>query len=297
MRKKPDIPFSQDAARFFVPWMSMLMVFIATLVLSLGMVAYSSVQQWHRSLSGAMTIQIPAFDEDGAPRGDAVAADIETTLTILRSSDGILGATVLTTEQMDTLMAPWIGEKTDTSQLPLPKLIDVTLDPTREANLEQIKVDLAEQVPAAIVDSHRLLLADLVTLTNSVIKLAFLILSLLLVTTAFSIMYATKTSLSVHQPVITLLHMMGAGDYYITGQYAKRSFKLTLVGSLAGFVFALPIMAVFGFFIENMTSGFILKTALSYEQWAGLIILPFVAAGLAFLTTFKTVLHALKQYI
>ncbi len=297
MRKKPDIPFSQDSARFFVPWISMLMVFIATLVLSLGMVAYSSVEQWHRGLSGSMTIQIPAFDEDGHDRGDAVTADIETTLTILRSSDGILGATVLTKEQMDKLMAPWIGEKADTTQLPLPKLIDVTLDPAREANIEQIKMDLAEQVPTAIVDSHRVLLSDLVELTNSVVKLAALILSLLLVTTAFSIMYATKTSLSVHQPVIALIHMMGAGDYYITGQYAKRSFKLTLIGSLIGFILALPIMALFGFFIENMASGFVLKTALTYMQWGGLVAIPFIAAGLAFLTTFKTVLHELKQYI
>ncbi len=297
MTKKSDIPFSDDASRYFVPWMSMLMVFIATLILSGALVAYSSIQTWTRNISGSLTIQIPTFDSDGKDRKDAVKADIETAVTILVTTRGVLGASVLSDEQMSSLMAPWIGENTDISRLPLPKLIDVSVDTNNPPDLTQLKADLTEQVPSAILDSHRLWLENLIQLATGMIKLVSVILVLLILSTAFTIIYATRTSLSVHQPVIALIHMMGANDFYISAQYAVRSFKQTLLGSLIGFVATLPIMSGFAYFLDEVTEDFIFNTSLTYEQWLILGSVPFIAAVLAFLTTFKTVSHYLKRFL
>ncbi len=295
MRKPSDIPFAQDSSRFFVGWISMLMVFIATLICAFALITYSSVQAWYDNISGSLTVQIPSYDKEGKSRKDVLQNDIETALTILRSTDGITGANVLDDSQMDLLMAPWMGDQVATSELPLPKIIDVSVDTHHLPDLAQIKADLAEQVPLAVLDSHRVALADLVDLAYNVIKLVGGVLLLLLVSMAFSIMFVTQSGLKVHQQVIALIHLMGAGDFYITRQFANRSFVISLTGSLIGFALALPVMMGFAYCLNNLTGSFILIPALSGMQWGVLIAIPFLAAVLAYLTAFRTVWSALKR--
>lgn len=295
MRKPSDIPFAQDSSRFFVGWISMLMVFIATLICAFALITYSSVQAWYDNISGSLTVQIPSYDKEGKSRKDVLQNDIETALTILRSTDGITGANVLDDSQMDLLMAPWMGDQVATSELPLPKIIDVSVDTHHLPDLAQIKADLAEQVPLAVLDSHRVALADLVDLAYNVIKLVGGVLLLLLVSMAFSIMFVTQSGLKVHQQVIALIHLMGAGDFYITRQFANRSFVISLTGSLIGFALALPVMMGFAYCLNNLTGSFILIPALSGMQWGVLMAIPFLAAVLAYLTAFRTVWSALKR--
>ncbi len=295
MRKPSDIPFAQDSSRFFVGWISMLMVFIATLICAFALVTYSSVQTWHKNISGSLTVQIPSYDKEGQSRKDVLQNDIETALTILRSTDGVMGANVLDDSQMDSLMAPWMGDHVATSELPLPKIIDVSIDTENSPDLAQIKADLAEQVPLAVLDSHRVALADLVSLAQNMIKLIGGVLLLLLVSMAFSIMFVTQSGLKVHHQVIALIHMMGAGDFYITRQFANRSFSITLLGSLIGFAGALPVMMAFAYYLNNLSGSFILVPRLSAVQWVILGSIPILAAILAYVTAFKTVWSSLKR--
>ncbi|MDR2901648.1 MAG: hypothetical protein LBU87_00865 [Lactobacillales bacterium] len=297
MRKTSNIPFSSDSSRFFLPWMSMLMVFIAVLIASASMVIYSSINTWNTSLSGSLTVQIPTYDKNGKERGDDVKKDIETTLTILRSSEGVQGASVLNEEQMTILMTPWLGADAKLSELPLPQVIDVTLDPMREVDIDQIRADLKEQVPDSVLDSHRTLLAGLINLSHGIIRLTIFIIILLALTTSFTVIYSTRSSLSVHKPVISLVHMIGASDKYVAMQYALRSFKLTLIGSIFGFLLALPVMGGISFLTQSMTYDFILNMTLSGWQWRILLLIPLLIATLSFLTTFRTVINYLKQFL
>lgn len=295
MKKRADIPFSSDSSKFFIPWLSMFMVFIATLILSVAIVVHSSVQSWTDNISGSLTVQIPTYTDKGERREEKLANDIEMALTLLRSSDGITGASLLTDEQVSTLMEPWIGQSNAIIDLPLPKIIDVSVDTKNFPNIAQLKADLFEQVPEAILDSHRAALDELVLFFENTVNLIAFILILILITTAISVIYVTKSSLSVHEKVIELIHMMGASDFYITIQFAMRSFKLTLLGSLIGFILALPIMALFNYFLSQMTGSFVLESRLDILQWLILLSVPFLTSILSFLTAYRTVTKALKQ--
>ena len=165
----------------------MLMGFIAVLILAAGMTAYDAITYWERVVSGSLTVQIPTFTESGEPRGDVVNREIETALTILRSSIGVKGATVLSDSQMTELMVPWLGDGAAVSELPLPKLIDVMVDSDHYPDMAQLKTDLAAQVPAAILDSHRLRLEPLLRLSSGGIKLIGFILILLALTASFTV--------------------------------------------------------------------------------------------------------------
>lgn len=295
MKKRADIPFSSDSSKFFIPWLSMFMVFIATLILSVAIVVYSSVQSWTDNISGSLTVQIPTYTEKGISREEKISTDIEMTLTLLRSSDGITGASLLTDEQVSELMEPWIGHSESITELPLPKIIDVNVDSKNFPNIAQLKADLYEQVPEAILDSHRAALDELVLFFENMVNLIAFILILILITTAISVIYVTKSSLSVHEKVIELIHMMGASDFYITIQFAMRSFKLTLIGSVVGFIFALPIMVLFNYFLSQMHGSFVLESNLNVVEWLILASVPLLTSILSFLTAYRTVTKTLKQ--
>lgn len=294
---KRDIPFRDDTSRYFLPWMSFLMVFIALLFLLFGFKAQNVLDSWRMGVSGAMTVQIPTFDNDGHDRGDAVQSDIERALTVLRASDGILGAEVISDTRMEALMSPWMGEKTDITLLPVPKLIDVSVDTAHLPDLTLLKGRLAEQVPAAVLDSHRIWLDSLLRAAFVCMQVITGILVLLVLTAAFTVIYSTKSSLSVHTPVIGLIHMIGASDFYIATQYAFRSFKLILIGGLFGLAGAVLVDLAITSLMHYWLSDISWALSMTEWQWVGVILFPFLMAGLAFGTTYATVIHYLKRFL
>lgn len=295
MSKRTKIPFSHDASGLFLPWISMLMTFIAILTISGGLTAYRALSYWTQNVSASMTVQIPIVDEQGKSRTEQLEQDIETTLTILRTSPGIIGAKVLEDSQMAHLMEPWVNSDIDLATLPLPKIIDVTLDTQNPPSFSQIKDDLAAQVPIAILDAHQVWLDNLITMADSFMKLTLFILVLLLATTAFTVSYSAKTSLWVHKKVINLVHMMGANDWTIASQYAGRIFKLTITGCFFGCLLAFPILLGVSHFFKSLTHDF--NCALTQQDMIALCLTPFIFAVLAFFTTLYTVLKALKRFI
>ena len=90
MKKRPDIPFSSDSSKLFIPWLSMFMVFIATLILAVAIVVYTSVNSWTNNISGSLTVQIPTYSNDGKSREAVLANDIEMALTLHALSQGRL---------------------------------------------------------------------------------------------------------------------------------------------------------------------------------------------------------------
>ena len=296
MTKKSEFLFSKSSTRFFLPWMCALMVFIATLISAGGIVISNSLASWQRGVSSSLTVQIPTYDEQGMPRGDAVAQDLEQALSLLRTTPGIIGATILNDAEMAELMSPWLGTDAAISELPLPKLIDVTVDAARKPDLEQLKASLSTTVPSAILDSHRIWLDDLITLSNGVLDLIAFVLLMLLATVAITVIYTTKSSLSIQRSIISLVHMMGAKDLYITLKYSVYSFKYAFWGSAIGFALAVPVMLGLVVFLKSV-STFMLQASLSHTEWLALLSIPFGMAVLAFCTTFYTVQRYLKKFL
>lgn len=294
---KKDIPFREDTAKYFLPWMSFLMVFIAVLALTGGFKIQNVLQTWQTGVSGSMTVQIPAYDEQGKSRADVLETEIEQVLTILRASDGVVGAEVVSDEQMKALMEPWMGGELDVQLLPLPKLIDVTVDPEHLPNLTVVKSELAKQVPAAILDSHRIWLDSLLKIIHVVVELISFVLILLILTATFTVMYSTNASLSVHQPVIALIHMIGAGDFYIAIQYAYRNLKLIFGGGCLGLLAGVGLIFLISYFTRYLFIDFYPNAVLDKMQWALIASVPVWVGLLGFVTTYLTVSKYLKRFL
>ena len=66
-RPSTDLPLSDDPASRYLPWTVGLLVFLATLSLTVGMFLASAGDNWRRSLTGTLTIRYlkptPIFKE------------------------------------------------------------------------------------------------------------------------------------------------------------------------------------------------------------------------------------------
>ena len=296
MAQKSDFLFDHKASHFFLPWICGLMVFIATLIVAGGISVHNSLNLWQKGIAESLTIQIPTYNPDGSPRNEAVYQDIETTMMITRTTPGVQGAVVLDDEQMQQLMTPWLGPDAVVSQLPLPKLIDVSVDSRNPPSLEQLKQDLNAQVPTAVLDSHRIWLSELINFSNALLHLIGFILILLFATTVITVVYTTKTALTIQEYALSLVHMLGAKDWYIMHKYAWHHFKSAFGGSMIGFILALPIILGITLFLRAV-SGQIFQSSLTTSQWILLLFIPLSTALLAFLTTFHTVWKFLRKFL
>ena len=296
MSKRDAFLFANDSTKFYFPWICLLMVFIGTLLSGIGLFVYNSLDSWHQGVSQSLTVQIDTYNENGVFRQDAIEEDIEKALSVIRTTPGVKEATVINEIQMAELMAPWIGADVNMADLPLPKLIDVAIDPKNPPFLEQLKMDLNVQVPNATLDSHRIWLTQLVKMSSRILQLIGAILILLVITVIFTVGYTTRANLKIQEPVIRLVHMMGAKDLYITNRYAWRTLKRSFAGGIIGFVCASPILLGLIYCFGDM-SDTIFATSLSLEQWLFLAICPVFISLVAFITTFKTVMGYLKKFI
>jgi cell division transport system permease protein len=203
--------------------------------------------------------------------------------------------TPLSDAQMQRLMSPWLGKNVDLKTLPLPKLIDVRLKAGTSLDFEQVQKDLSEVDPLSSIDNHRMWLSKLMKFADALRLLAVTVLILVLICSAFSIFYATQTSLGIHSRIIEILHIIGATDDYIARQYARRSFRMGFVAGLFGLVAALGVVYGIGVLARGIDAGILSVPSLGIVHLVCMATIPLWTAFLAMLTAYKTVKSVLGK--
>ena len=294
--RKRALPFHEKSS-FFLSWMTMLMVFIASLTLFGSLSLTNIIQTWNRAVVGSLTIQVPTYEISGEPREEAVQTDLEAIISLLETTSGVASSHVLTDTEMATLMEPWLGVLDKVEDLPLPKLVDIRLSKEQHFDFAAFQQALETSAPAAQVDSHRMWLTHLIEMARGIQNMILFVLILLILTTSFTVVYTTLSSLAVQGSVLKLLHMMGARDTAIALQYAARSFVKAFVGGCVGFVLALPIVWVVSSMINPLQEPLLASGRFEAIQWLIVASVPILAAVLSFITAFITVLKNLKAAI
>lgn len=293
---KSRLPVREQAS-LFLSWMTMLMVFIATLFLVGSLALTNLISSWNKTISGSMTIQIPTYTVQGENRGDDIQKDIDTTLSLLKQTPGVENVRLLDEQQMTELMEPWLGVSEKISELPLPALLDVSLDTHQPFNFVDFKNQLYEVAPLVQVDSHRVWLSHLIETAKAIQNMIAFILFLLILTTSFTVIYTTSASLALQEPVIKLLHMMGARDTIIAFQYAAFNFLKSLAGGLSGFLLALPIIWIASTLFNPIQDPLFSEAQLSAKQIYLVLSIPVLAALFSFFAAFLTIIKKLGRLV
>lgn len=296
--RRSDLPLERDASRRFLPWLVALNVFLAVLALAGLMVIGDVASHWDRGLSGTLTVQIPPVAEDDpAKAATANQARLNRSLEILRATPGIESVRPLDRKELAALMEPWLGSGDLVSELPLPALIDVRLKPDSGVNVEGLSSVLAAAVPDATIDDHKKWLDRLLLLARSVTAVAAAIVLLVGGAAITTVIFITRTGLSLHHDVIELLHLMGAQDEYVAKQFESQALALCLKGGIIGFALASITLLAIGALIGRLGSQLLPPVHLSLLQWLVLVAMPLAVALIGMMTARIIVLRSLARLL
>jgi cell division transport system permease protein len=283
-RDTPLVPAASIAGRALVTVVA-IMTFLAALTAGTAMLIAHSADDWRGAVAREMTIQVrPVVGRD-------IEADVTAAVATARAAAGVADVYAYTKAQSEALLAPWLGSGLDLSELPVPRLIVVKLDPKAALDVDALRKDVSDKVPNATIDDHRLWLQRLSVMAGTVVVIAFVIFALVMLAMGLAVGFATRGAMAGNREIIEVLHLVGAADSYISRQFQRHFFRLGLRGGLIGggaailvFILAGSISALMrttagGDQLEAMFGSF----ALSLKGYA---VIALIAGGVAVTTGF-----------
>ncbi len=289
-RPRPPVPLDRDASGRYLPLLVAIMVYLAALALAGALAMNKLAERWDSGLAGALTLQIPA-ETEAARDGPQLTALVEA----LGASPGVLLVEPMDPQEMTALLEPWLGEAVVAGDLPLPRLVAVTIDTANPPDLAGLRARVAELAPGSLVDDHQRWLARLLDLAQAVEVMAGVVVLLVVLAACIMVAFVTRMGLAAHDQAIELLHLIGAQDSYVARQFQSHALSLGLRGGLLGFLCALPTLYLARFLLQRIDSGLLPELSLRPYEWSLLILLPVAAALVTMLTARFTVLRTLAR--
>ena len=210
------------------------MCYLAVLAIGALLMTSAAVNNWTSQVASEVTVQISAAD------GVDVDGDTARAARILRDTPGISGATVVPAAEARRLLEPWLGKSAILDDLPIPQLINVSIDKAIPPDLEGLRARLAAEVPSATLDTHRRWQAELISMAGTLTWLAIAVLSLIVGAAAVLVVYATRAAMEANREVLEVLYLAGARDSFISREVLWRfcltGLKAGLIGALLGFI-------------------------------------------------------------
>lgn len=285
---RSDLPLRGGGSGRFVTSLVMVLVFIAAFAVTVSAYVGGLIAGWERGVSGTLTVQVPSAEGD--------AAAVAKALDILGRHPAVARASLVPRDQLDALLKPWVGEGA-VKDLPLPALIDVEMRESDPAAVAAVEASVKVAAPGAVIDDHRVWLARVASLARGLGAVAAAIIVLVTAALAVTIVFATRASLTEFAPVIEVLHVVGAKDGYVAGQFARRALAQAFTGGLAGLALYAPAFAVVAVLARRVDPEILPAAHLPPAHWLVLALLPVAAGLLAMISANVTVRSALAAKV
>lgn len=295
-KRSYDLPLKNNAGNRFLVLLVALMTFLAVLMAASFFVLLALGERWTSGLENQMTIEIPSEDHAGNILTNNVLKNkVEKITTVLDHYPSIESFNVLPDQEIIDLVSPWLGDDIVLEDFPLPALISVKMKPGNEDEIDILRGKIKIAVPHARIDTHETWLNDILRLTKS-LRFATLVLCFFVALTAtMAIAGAIRSRMAEYHEEIDLLHLMGASDQYISGQFQRHTLILAIKGSAIGLALAFLAMLVIKLIAGDTVTGLIPDFRMVWQDYATICTIPLLVGGLAIITTQKTVLHVLRQ--
>ena len=230
-RPAPFLPErdARDPALLFV---IAVLCFLACLT-ALGVIAGDrAAHGWSGQLKGEATVIVRAR---GGETPDAAAARAAETLA---GVPGVSEARALEKEKAYDLIRPWLGDVTDLEDLPVPRLVAVSLDRKRPATATVLREALKGQGLDAVVDDHQVWIKDIRRAAGVVRFSGALIFLLIALAAAAVVAFATRAGLAARRDVVQVLHLAGAEDNQIANLFELRFARVAAISGALGAIAA-----------------------------------------------------------
>ena len=286
-----DIPFARDDAHRLLPAMIACLVGFAALLLSVALCINHSLSAQTRDVIGMLQVEVPqAHAADKALLSNIVGE--------LKRTEGIEDVTVLTTDQMEELLKPWLGANVALDELGVPVILDVKTavrDGAMAVDVTELRRALAKIDAGVRVDDRGPWVAHVAEATSLLQALVVIIALLLLACVIGMIVLVAKTNLRLHFKAVSLLHMFGATDEYILRQFQWNSAWLAARGAVAGVLVATLLIATVTLFSVRWHSPLVPMVTITLGHGIVFVVLPLFTALIALIATRLTVQSMLEH--
>jgi cell division transport system permease protein len=286
-RSRQAVPLDRDSSGRYLPLLVAIMVYLAALAVAGALTMAKLAERWDSGLAGALTVQLPAESAD--------AATLEAVVAALTATPGVRTAEPMDQQAMTALLEPWLGDALLTGDLPLPRLVAVTVDTAEPPDTAALQARLEALAPGVLVDDHQRWLARLLDLARAVELMALVVVLLVVLAASIMVAFVTRMGLAAHQRSIELLHLIGAQDAYVARQFQNHALGFGLRGGLLGLVAALPTLYFARLLLQRIDSGLLPELNFLPHEWACFVLLPVAAALVTMLTARVTVLRTLAR--
>ena len=290
--QRSDLPLSNDPAVLILPWIVGLMVYLGTLTLAVALLVSTLAADWSAGLTGTVTIHIVSTNDESETEMDSRVNDA---IREALKTPGVASARAIPLSQVAKLLAPWLGDEAPLADLPLPRIVDVTLAEDAELDITGLRGRLENAVPGAGLDDHQLWRDRLVRFLFAIQIVAAVMVALIGATTVTVVVFATRAGLAVHNEVIEVLHLIGARDEYIAGQFQHNALKLGLKGAIVGSVAGIATLLAIKYTAGRLEVELFPALLFQLWHWPILVGLPFLAAFIVRLSARLTVMQALRR--
>ncbi|HEV2506243.1 MAG TPA: ABC transporter permease [Mesorhizobium sp.] len=292
----PIVPAQNIAGRALV-FVIAIMTFLSCLTFGAVTLVRSTAVVWENQISREATIQIKPVD------GLDMEATLASAAEIAAKFPGVEGASIVDRDATARLLAPWLGTGLNIDELPVPRLVVVTIDENNPPNFAAMREALTNTIASASLDDHRTWVDRLVAMARTTVTIGMLVLVLMLSATVLTVVFATRGAMAGNGHIIEVLHFVGAEARFIARQFRQQFLVTGMKGAAAGGVAAIVVFLIFSFWASrNMATpqadqavALFGSFAIGWAGYLGVVLMVVVIGALTAATSHATVIAYLSD--
>lgn len=293
-KSTPIVPEHNIAGRALVLVIA-IMTFLSCLTLGAVTLVNSTASVWRSQIAREATIQIkPEDDQD-------MEIALETARRIAGDFQGVRSATIVDRAATARLLEPWLGTAVDIDELPVPRLVIVTIDAAAPPDFAAMRALLTAQLPNAYLDDHRTWVDRLVSMAQTTVVIGLSVLGLMLAATVLTVVFATRGAMAGNGHIIEVLHFVGAEARFIAGEFRQHFLLTGLKGAAAGGLAAIVVFLAFSWWSSrnlatpeaDQATALFGNFAIGSAGYMGVLLIIVLIAALTAATSHVTVVRYL----
>jgi cell division transport system permease protein len=292
----PIVPTNNVVGRSLVLVIA-IMTFLSCLTLGAVTLVSDSAGVWESQIAREATIQVKPAD------GVDMESALETAARIAIGFAGVREVRIIDKGSTARLLEPWLGKGFDIDELPVPRLVVVTIDPASPPDFESMRAMLAPEVPNATLDDHRTWVDRLVAMARTTVTIGVSVLVLMLSATVLCVVFATRGAMAGNGHIIEVLHFVGAEAAFIAAEFRRDFLLVGLKGAAAGGIAAMLVFLLFSWWSSanfatpqaDQTSALFGGFSIGPSGYVGVLVIVLVVSALTAITSHITVVSFLAD--
>lgn len=226
--QRPIVPGATVTARALIAVIA-IMTFLAGITIGAVSAVSNVASEWTSDIARETTVEIKPGD------GLDVPAALAKVVAVAKGTPGVSDARALDERETAALLEPWLGSGIDVANLPVPRLVVISLSAGADAQtLANLRASLAEQVPSASLDDHRQWTERLSSTARTAMGIGLGVLALVAAATVLCVTVATRAAVDAARAVVEVLHFVGARDSFIVGEFQRHFLTVGMKGAAIG---------------------------------------------------------------